>query len=58
MGFEDGELGKFLEHGGLVAEAPQRLDGGPLAVCLWLGKRPANDARHSLSPQATDQAAC
>jgi ArsR family transcriptional regulator len=58
MGFEDGELGKFLEHGGLVAEAPQRLDGGPLAVCLWLGKRPTNDARHSLSPQATDQAAC
>ncbi len=58
MGFEDGELGKFLEHGGLVAEAPQRLDGGPLAVCLWLGKRPANDARHSLSSQATDQAAC
>ncbi len=55
MGFEDGELGKFLEHGGLVAEAPQRLDGGPLAVCLWLGKRPANDARHSLSSQATDQ---
>jgi len=58
MGFEDGELGKFLEHGGLVAEAPQRLDGGPLAVCLWLGKRPANDARHSLSAQAADQAAC
>ncbi len=58
MGFEDGTLGKFLEHGGLVAEAPQRLDGGPLAVCLWLGKRPANDARHSLPDQAADQAAC
>ncbi len=57
MGFEDGALGEFLEHGGLVAEAPQRLDGGPLAVCLWLGKRPANDIQHSLSSQATDQAA-
>jgi ubiquinone/menaquinone biosynthesis C-methylase UbiE/DNA-binding transcriptional ArsR family regulator len=51
MGFEDGTLGGFLEHSGLVAEAAQRLDGGPLAVCLWLGKRPANDARHSLSGQ-------
>ncbi len=52
MGFEDGALDDFLEHGGLVAKAPQRLGGSPLAVCLWLGKRPANDARHSLSSQA------
>ena len=47
MGFADHELRGLFEHGGLVAEAPQRLDGGPLAVCLWLAKRPANDARQS-----------
>jgi ArsR family transcriptional regulator len=52
MGFEDDELRGFFEHGGLVAEAPQHLDGGPLAVRLWLGKRPANDARQALSGQA------
>ncbi len=57
MGFADDELRGFLEHGGLVAEAPQRLDGGPLAVSLWLGTRPANDARQSLSTPAADQAA-
>ena len=54
MGFDDDELRGFLEHGGLVAEAPQRLDGGALAVRLWLGKRPANDARQS---QAAGQGA-
>lgn len=52
LGFEDGEIRSFLEHAGLVAEPPLRLDGGPLAVCLWLGKRPANDARQSSSAQA------
>jgi len=52
MGFADHDLRAFFERGGLVAEAPQRLDGGPLVVCLWLGKRPANDVRKPLSSQA------
>jgi ArsR family transcriptional regulator len=49
MGFEDGAVDAIIERAGLVAEAPQHLDGGPLAVSLWLGKRPANDARQSIS---------
>jgi ArsR family transcriptional regulator len=49
MGFEDGAVDAIIERAGLVAEAPQHLDGGPLAVSLWLGKRPANDARQSAS---------
>lgn len=58
MGFADGDLRGFFEQSGLVAEAPQRLDDGPLAVCLWLGKRPANDARRApAADQAADQAA-
>ena len=57
MGFDDDELSGFFEHGGLVAEAPQHLDGGALTVCQWLGRRPANDARQSLSSPAADQAA-
>ncbi len=54
MGFDDDELRGFFEHSGLVAEAPQRLDGGALVVCQWLGQRPANDVRQS---QASDPAA-
>ncbi len=50
MGFDDDELGGFFERGGLVAEAPQRLDGGALVVCQWLGRRPANDAQKSQAP--------
>ncbi len=52
LGFDDTKLRSWLEHGGLTAEPPLRLEGGPLAVCLWLGKRPANDARHASPTQA------
>ena len=54
LGFDDAEVRGFLEHSGLTAEPQLRLEGGPLAVCLWLGKRPANDTRQ---PQAASQAA-
>ncbi len=45
LGFGDTEVQGFLEAGGLVAQAPLRLDDGPLGVSLWSGRRPANDAR-------------
>ncbi len=45
MGFDDEEIRGFLERGGLTAEAPVHLKSGPLTLCLWLGRRPANDAR-------------
>ncbi len=57
LGFDADEVRGFLERCGLTAEPPLRLDGGPLAICLWLGKRPANDVRHPTSTQAADQAA-
>ena len=57
MGFADAELSGFFEHGGLVAEAPQRFDGGALVVCQWLGQRPANDARQPQASQAAGPAA-
>ncbi len=45
MGFDDAEVAGFLERAGLVSDTPMRLTGGPLTVCLWLARRPANDAR-------------
>jgi ArsR family transcriptional regulator len=55
LGFDDAELRGLLELNGLTAEPPLRLEGGPLAVCLWLGKRPANDSRQSrTAPQVAD----
>ncbi len=47
MGFDDDEIGGFLERCGLNAETPVHLDSGPLALCLWLGQRPANDVRRA-----------
>ena len=45
LGFDDAALHGLLEAGGLVAEAPLRVETGPMAVTLWSGRQPANDAR-------------
>jgi len=45
LGFDDAALHGLLEAGGLVAEAPVRVETGPMAVILWSGRQPANDAR-------------
>ena len=45
LGFDDAALHGMLEAGGLVAEAPVRVETGPMAVILWSGRQPANDAR-------------
>ena len=53
MGFGDEEIRGFIERGGLNAERAVHLQAGPLALCLWSGRRPANDARR---PQAAREA--
>ena len=45
MGFADSKIGEYFQNAGLVAETPARLEGEPLTVCLWAGRRAANDAR-------------
>ncbi len=45
MGFDDEEIRGFIERGGLSAESPVHLKAGPLTLCLWSGREPANDAR-------------
>ena len=53
MGFDDKEIRGFIERGGLNAESVVHLKAGPLALCLWSGRQPANDARR---PQAAREA--
>jgi ArsR family transcriptional regulator len=53
MGFGDEEIRGFIERGGLNAESAVHLKAGPLALCLWSGRQPANDARR---PQAASEA--
>ncbi len=53
LGFDDAALRGMLEAGGLVAETPVRVETGPMAVILWSGRQPANDARR---PQAAREA--
>ena len=43
LGFSESRMTRLLEQAGLVAEAPERLPGKPLPVCLWTARRPAND---------------
>lgn len=45
LGFADTRIQDFLAKAGLVAEKPTCLEGGPLTICLWLARQPANDAR-------------
>jgi ArsR family transcriptional regulator len=45
LGFDDAAVRAMLEAGGLVAETPLRIETGPMAVILWPGRQPANDAR-------------
>ena len=53
MGFDDEEIHGFIERGGLNAESAVHLKAGPLELCLWSGRQPANDARR---PQAAREA--
>ncbi len=53
MGFDDEEIRGFIERGGLNAENAVHLKAGPLELCLWSGRQPANDARR---PQAASEA--
>ncbi len=45
MGFDVDDIRGFFERGGLNAESAVHLKAGPLALCLWSGRQPANDAR-------------
>lgn len=51
LGFSEARMARLLEQAGLVAEAPERLPGKPLTVCLWTVRRPAND---TLTSDQTD----
>ncbi|MBK1697555.1 ArsR/SmtB family transcription factor [Rhodovibrio salinarum] len=44
LGFADDELERWFRAVGLVPGEPVRLPGRSLTVCLWSGRRPANDA--------------
>lgn len=50
LGFSETRMARLLEQAGLVAEAPERLPGKPLTVCLWTARRPANDTLTSDFP--------
>ena len=51
LGFEDAKIKALFEKAALMAEQPVRLKGTPLTVCLWLGRKAANDQRDGLSQQ-------
>lgn len=41
LGFDDDQIGGWLEHAGLELASVRELKGGELTVKLWLGQRPA-----------------
>ncbi len=43
LGFSDATLATLFAEAGLVGEAPERLEGGPITVCLWSARSAAND---------------
>lgn len=43
LGFSDEEVERWFRAAGLVPGQTTRLPGRPLTVCLWCGRRPAND---------------
>lgn len=45
LGFKDEKIKTFFEKAGLMAEKPVRLEGAPLTVCLWMGRKAANDSQ-------------
>ena len=51
LGFDDAKMKAFFEKAGLMVEKPVRLKGAPLTVCLWLGRKAANDQRDDLPQQ-------
>ncbi len=47
LGFSDRQMAELLRGAGFTAAAPIALDGGPLVVKIWLGKRRAGAAAAS-----------
>ncbi len=43
LGFADGELERWFRTAGLAPAEPVRLPGHSLTVCLWCGRKAAND---------------
>ena len=43
LGFSDAQIRGWLASAGLLLEATQKLEGGPLAVKLWLGRRRSDE---------------
>lgn len=41
LGFRDEDVARWFEDAGLAADKTTRLEGEPLTVCLWQGRRPA-----------------
>ncbi|HSR73183.1 MAG TPA: metalloregulator ArsR/SmtB family transcription factor [Kiloniellales bacterium] len=52
LGFSDQRIENLFHRAGLVADKPQRLTGGPLTVCLWSGRRAANDSLQPVTAEA------
>ena len=51
LGFSDGEITAWFEAAGIEAESPLRLQGEPLTVMIWPGRR--TDAAHGRQPLRT-----
>lgn len=49
LGFSDTQIGSWFEAAGLVLESVQTLEGGDLAVKLWLGRRRDEENQSPLS---------
>jgi len=47
-GFAPGDVRRWLEDAGLAARPVEKLEGGPLTVCLWAGEKPAAAGAGSL----------
>ncbi|MDA0339981.1 MAG: metalloregulator ArsR/SmtB family transcription factor [Proteobacteria bacterium] len=44
LGFSEAEIMRMFEHAGLECDPPIHLEGGPLTVCLWPARKPAEPA--------------
>lgn len=45
MGFSEAQIGRWFRGAGLAVQETLRLEGSPLTVCLWIGRRAANDRK-------------
>jgi ubiquinone/menaquinone biosynthesis C-methylase UbiE len=49
LGFDDDQVASWFAAAGLVAQPPERLEGGELTVKLWLGRRPGGTMMKELA---------